>query len=482
MMGWAMTRFAPGSFGWLLFHELRLAMRGRRGRWSRTRITALIFFAILVAAGCLVAVALKDVPIPASPMAFAVALTAAIGLSSFMITQGMINAQRTLYERGDLDLLFSAPIAGRTVLLAKLCGIVGTIMLSYAILLLPFAIPVAAVNHPGLFGIPLVLVSLALVSACIGLAITLILARLAGPRAARTVGQVVAAILGGAMFILSQVLSHGDVRRRSGIMLLFERLQRNDFATHGIGSWPGRAAFGDPVAMIGLLGGAILILLATGVVFQRLFFRGFEDAGKHVGQTRASDRAIARHFRPTLFGAVFRKEFILLLRDPALAFQIVLRLVYLLPLLFVAFQGDHHLPLAPSLAFFSVAVAGQLAGSFAWLTVSAEDARDLITVAPVDKAEIDWIKLMTALTMTAPLAVLLPIAIATETLAGALLTLVMTGIAGILAGLLELKLGKPMPRKTFARRRSGSVVVGVLSLIVTVVFGSLTGAGVYLMM
>jgi ABC-2 type transport system permease protein len=157
----------------------------------------------------------------------------------------------------------------------------------------------------------------------------------------------------------------------------------------------------------------------------------------------------------------------------------VLRLVYLAPIMLVAVQGDHPLPIAPSLAFLSVAIAGQLIGSFAWLTIAAEDAPDLIKVAPVEKAAVDRIKLLTALGMATPLAVILPIAIATETVLGAVVTLAFTAIGGALAGLLELKLGKPMPRKTFARRRSGSLVVGLLTFAITIVFGGLAGLAVY---
>ncbi len=477
-MNWAMRRFRAGSFGWLFFHELRVASRGSK-RPLRTRIIGLVVLAALVAGGCLAAQALRDVPIASSPLALAIVLTGTIGLLSFMTTQAMIGSQRTLYERADLDLLFTAPINPTVVLLAKLCGIAGTIVLSYAFLLLPFVIPIAAMNHPGLFGIVLLLIALALVAACIGLAITLVLARIAGPRTARTVGQIAAAILGGAMFLLSQVLSHDEARRQSGLMLLFERLQHNGFATHGLGSWPGRAAFGEPVALVVVLGGAIVLFVVTGIVFRRLFLRGFQDAGKHLSRATASDKAIGRHFRGGLFRAVLRKEWLLLARDPAIAFQIVLRLVYLAPIMLVAIQGDNPLPIAPSLAFLSVAIAGQLVGSFAWLTIAAEDAPDLIRVAPVEKAAVDRIKLLTALGMGAPLAIILPIAIATETVPGAVVTLAFTAIGGALAGLLELKLGKPMPRKTFARRRSGSLVVGLLTFGITIVFGGLAGLAVY---
>ncbi|MFX6006944.1 hypothetical protein ABTF07_20425, partial [Acinetobacter baumannii] len=60
-----------------------------------------------------------------------------------MTAQAMIGSQRTLYESGDLSLLFTAPVPERTVLLAKLLGIAGAIALTYATLLLPMVVPVA---------------------------------------------------------------------------------------------------------------------------------------------------------------------------------------------------------------------------------------------------------------------------------------------------------------------------------------------------
>ena len=478
MLGWAMRRLPPGSFGWLLAHELRVALRARRGK-PVTRWIGYALIAVLVGVGLLTAEALADVPIAASATALLVVLTATILMFSFMTTQAVLGSQRTLYEANDLDLLFSAPVRPRSVLMAKLCGIAGAIVLTFAMLILPFVVPVAAVGHPGLFGVIPLLAAVALVAACLGLAITLVLARIAGPRAARTVGQIAAALLGGAVFLASQILNDGGRHRQSSAVTLFERLRASGFGDSAVARLPGRAAFGDPVAILVLLGGAVALFLVTAAVFRRLFERGVADAGKHVGRRPASTRAIARHFRPGLFGAVFDKEFVLLLRDPALAFQIVLRLVYLAPLMLIGMRSGGDLPLGPSLAFVSVAVAGQLVGSFAWLAVSAEDAPDLIAVAPVAKAEVDRVKLGAALAMAAPIALLLPIAIALQSPLGALVTLAMTAGGGAAAGLIELKLGKPAERKSFNRRRPGSFVTRVLTLIVTIVLGGVAAVAVY---
>ena len=490
-MNWAMRRTRPGGFAWLALHELRLATRssrrgGRRGLIGRlcggagaAQIIGALLALAWLALGCTIAWALRDTPIPILPEVRVAVLGISIAALTFMTAQAMIGSQRTLYENGDLALLFSAPIPERTVLLAKLLGIAGTIALTYTMLLLPIIVPVAILGHPRLFGLVALLAAIALAAAAIGLALTLAIATLIGPRAARTVGQILAALVGGAVFLGSQLLSHAD-RRGGATIALFERLRADGLGTEGLSRLPGQAAFGDPLAIVLLLGGAFFLFVGAGATLQRLFLSGYQDGSTRLSRSKPTGRASGRLFHAGLTRAVFAKEWRLLVRDPALAFQIVLRLVYMAPLLFVAFGRGNALPVPAVLAFGSVLIASQLVGSFAWLAVSAEDSPDLLAVAPVAKDEIDVAKLLAAFAMAAPFAALLPIAIALQTPVGAVITLIMTALGGAAAGFVELKLGKPGQRRTFARRRSGGFVAGILSLLIAVVFGGGAALAVWL--
>ena len=478
-MNWAMRRLRPGTFGWLALHELRLASRAsgrkvRRGLLGRmpgaTRVVGYGLALLWLALGCAIAWGLRHTVIPVIPEMMVGVLGASILGLTFMTAQAMIGSQRTLYESGDLSLLFSAPIPERTVLLAKLLGIAGTIALTYTVLLLPIVIPVAILGHPQLFGLVALLAALALTAAALGLALTLAIATLIGPRAARTVGQIVAAVLGGAVFLGSQLVSHAGGRGGAAVAM-FERLRANGLGSIGATALPGRAAFGDPLAIVVLLGGALLLFTGAGATLQKLFLSGYQDGGTRLSRSKPTGRASGRLFHAGLTRAVFAKEWRLLARDPALAFQIVLRLIYMAPLLLGLLGGRHSMPVPPALAFASVLIASQLVGSFAWLTVSAEDSPDLLAVAPVDKSEIDWAKLLAAFAMAAPFVVVLPIAIALQTPVGAAITLAMTALGGAAAGYVELKLGKPGQRATFAKRRRGGVVSGILSLLIALVFG-----------
>ena len=481
-MNWAMRLTPRGSFAWLALHELRLATRARSRKPRRglgkmiggmpgaSQVIGYGLLLLWIALGCAIGWGLRHTPIPVLPDVLVGVLGISIVALTFMTAQAMIGSQRTLYENGDLSLLFTAPIPERTVLLAKLLGIAATIVLTYAVLLLPIVIPVAVLGHPRLFGLVALLAALALTAAALGLALTLAIATLIGPRAARTFGQIAAALIGGMVFLGSQLISHAG--NRGGAMIaMFERLRADGLGSEGPTALPGHAAFGDPLAIAVLFGGALLLFVGAGATLQKLFLSGYQDGGNRLSRARPTGRASGRLFHAGLTRSVFSKEWRLLARDPALAFQIVLRLVYMAPILFLAFGHGHTLPIPATLAFGSVLIASQLVGSFAWLAVSAEDSPDLLAVAPVGKDDIDVAKLLAAFAMAAPFAVLLPIAIALQTQVGAAITLVMTALGGAAAGYVELKLGKPGQRAAFARRRQSGVVAGILSLLIAVVFG-----------
>jgi ABC-2 type transport system permease protein len=474
------TLFAPGSFAWLARHELFLAWRNRPQRGA-LRWLSVVFLAGWVVFGCWIGWMLRDEPLPQYPPMLVAVLVASILAFTFMTTQAMIGSQQTLYESGDLDLLFSAPLAPRSVLLAKLAGIAGAIVLTYAILLLPIVLPFAVLGHPQLFGLVALLAALALAAAAAGLVLTMLIVRIAGPRAARTVGKIFAALLGGSFFITSQIMAHAE-RGENAMTALFGRLRASGVGSEGWTALPGRAAFGDPLAALFLLalGGALFAL--AGATLQRRFLTGYQDGGAKLSRSTARGKPMARLFHAGLTRSIFAKEWRLLARDPALAFQLVLRLVYMAPILFVAFGRGRHIPVAPTLAFASVLVATQLVGSLSWLTVSAEDSPDLIAVAPVEKDAIDSAKLLAAFAMATPFALAIPIAIALHTITGAIVTLALSAIGGGLSGLVELQLGKPGQRAAFAKRqRSGSFVTGILNLIIALGFGSAAGVVVYML-
>lgn len=474
-----MRRLPSGSLVWLTLHELRGNLRAT----GRSRMGQILLALVLLgytALGVGLGLLLAGEQWRVDGVARLVALIASILLFTFMTTQALLASQRTLYEAGDLDLLFSAPLDPRTVVSAKLLGIAGGVMLTFSIFLLPILLPVALLGHPELLGALALLVALACTAACLGLGVTLVLARTVGPRAARTLGQILAALTGASLFLVTQILNQQDDRRESGTVLLFEALRDRGYGSSGLSSLPGRAVFGDPLAILLLLGGALGLFALAGWGMRNAFLRSYRAGGARPASRRVAKGGIARHFHRGLFATIFSKELRLLLRDPALIFQLLLRIVYLAPILLIAFRDGRTLPLAPTLAFTSVVIAGQLVSSLAWLAASAEDTPDLLKVAPVAKDDLDVAKLLAAMALAAPLGLLLPIAIALETVAGALVTLLFTAGAGGAVGYLEVAHAQPAPRATFQRRqKGGGIVRNLVEFVIALILGLVAGVVVY---
>ena len=83
------------------------------------------------------------------------------------------------------------------------------------------------------------------------------------------------------------------------------------------------------------------------------------------------------------------KEFLLLRRDPWLVSQSLMQLLYLVPpalMLWRSFSesSDAIVLITPVI----VMAAGQLAGGLAWLTISGEDAADLVATAPLPPSRV----------------------------------------------------------------------------------------------
>jgi len=143
----------------------------------------------------------------------------------------------------------------------------------------------------------------------------------------------------------------------------------------------------------------------------------------------------------------------LLRRDPVLLSQIGLQLVYLLPLAFILIQPAQGIDLgryadtafAPALTILS----STLAGSLIWITVSAEDAPDLIAAAPVSRRLVDRAKLVAAVgPVLALMAIPVALLLLRSPVAGAWAAVGCVA-AGTSAGLIGVWRKNPGSRKAF---------------------------------
>jgi ABC-2 type transport system permease protein len=464
-------RFLPaGSVPWLLAHELKLVFRsGTRANRIGLAIAGTAMAALTAFAGFPLAYLLRDRVVTPSPIIVLWLDLALILLFTLLLSQTLASATLSLYERGDLDLLLSSPLPARRVLAVRAFVIATTPFLVLAALVTPFLLPFALLGHAAWLAAYLVLACLALTAASLGLMLAMALFAAIGPRRTRTIGQITAAFVGAGFFLISQIRNFFPHR----VGPIFAQFQA--FATSPILradlplAWPARAVLGEPAPLVAALTLSLLLFAVTaGMLGRRFAADAAIAAGVDISRKPRARAAAAGAFRGGVFRALVRKELKLLGRDPTLLSQVLLRVLYLIPVLFLLLRNAAgHLEGAVATGAGALAfVASQVAASLAWITISAEDAPDLLTAAPVERARVRTAKLFAAL-LPIYAVLLLPIAALAvlSPFAGFAALLGVSG-ASISAGLINLWYEKPAQRKNFRRRGTGSLASTLGELII----------------
>src|SRR5690606_17154875 len=198
----------PGSLPWLLRHELRVRWREALGDTKPG--TALFLGAMVLVAAHLFLAPLAEplAGIVASPRSLPATLLAGVALLVLVpmgLTVGINHSVMALFERGDLDLLASSPLRARTVFASRLLAVAAAVFLPRGVFVLPLVTLGLYVGAPRLLGAVPLLASVALTTASLGMLLTLALVRALGPRRARTLSQVLAALAGAFLFLLTQL-------------------------------------------------------------------------------------------------------------------------------------------------------------------------------------------------------------------------------------------------------------------------------------
>jgi ABC-2 type transport system permease protein len=468
----------PGSTVWLLGCEMRLAWRGAvSGRRGRTRLILIGVLAVLMLAGGLpIAMAVSRLEIPVNHFSILAADAATILIFTLMLSQTLAGGIEALYTRGDLDLLFSSPLSPRKVLTVRFASLAAMAFAAFATLAAPFLIPLALVGHWRWLAFFVALAALALAASAAGLALAVGLFRLIGPRRTRVVAQILAALIGAAFFLVSQIRTL--LGAKAGGVWLQVAASAGDPALRlpAFASWPLRAMLGEPAPLAGMVGaGALLFFGVSAWLSQRFAADAAAAQGADVGIGPAARRPI-RAFTAGAFAATFVKELRLLRRDVALLAQVLLRVLYMLPAVLVLMRSAGRRPefeLAGGAALLAF-LAGQVASSLTWITVSAEDAPELLACAPSRPQTVRNAKLAAGLTpLAAMLAIPLVFLLAVAPRTGIAATLGCTASA-VAAGLINAWHPSPGKRTEFRRRRTGSLLIAWALLIVSVLIAGAT--------
>jgi ABC-2 type transport system permease protein len=455
---------SAAALSWFARHEIRLAWRewlammtGSRGKRKRALIALLVFAVFLHLPAYAVVGRFADLQAPLGKQELIV-ITSSIFLAwALMLSQAIESVTRVFYARADLDLIMSSPSNLANVFSVRIAAIALSVTGMALLLSTPF-VDVLVIGGGArwllAFG---VVTTIGLTAAAVAIAITVFLFRLIGPSRTRLVAQIVSAVIGAGFVIALQIaaiLSYGTLSR-------FAVLTSDAAATYAPDTdsplwWPARAAIGDGEVLSWLIAAGLLLL---GVVMA-IFSPRFADTAVRVAATARSVRSGPRAtaFRGGSRQRALRtKEFLLLRRDPWLLSQSLMQLLYLLPPALMLWRSFSETSSAIVLITpVIVMAAGQLAGGLAWLTISGEDAADLVATAPLPPSNVIRAKVEVVLLSIGAIFTPLIAALAFASVTQAIVTALGVIIATVSAGAIQLWFRVQAKRSQFRRRQTSS--------------------------
>ena len=472
-------RAAPGSVGWLLRHELRLAWfnaaggketGGRRRPGNAAIALVLAGWAALHLLAWVVVDRMTGVPGDDPRILLGVSAVLAGG-ATFMLSSAIKSSVLVLFERSDLDLLLSSPLPSHSIFTVRLAGVTAGTAAIYLFFLAPFA-------HAGLLqgqwrwlGIYPGVIAMAVLCSCAAMLLTLGLVRVLGARRTRVVAQVIGALAGALLVIASQLHSLSSQASHGRVRGMVDGLLRRGGVTDNPLLLPARAMLGEPLPMLLLAAVAAIVFVLTGRRTHRFFAQGLQLAASAARATSARGAPRRHRFGRSLFDTVVVKEWRLIVRDPHLLSQVLLQLLFLLPLFFLIFQRSEVQVQALGAGF--ALLCSSLTGALAWIALSAEDAPDLLLVSPASMRTVRRAKLAAAILPVLAL-VAVPLLWLTVRMpaAGAIVCFAVGGaVAG--AALIVFWCGRPGVRSNFKGRGKGGIVMNMLELFNSLAWGAL---------
>jgi ABC-2 type transport system permease protein len=382
---------------------------------------------------------------------------------TWMLAQSIFGLTRTLYHRADLDLLLGAPLPAGRVIAVKVVSIAASTFGSIAILALPVANSGAWRDAAHWLGIYPLLIAFALMATAFGLALVAGLFMLVGPRRARLLAHLLAAGVAGLFVLGTQIIAMLPVDVRGTLTDWVDAAIHEQTAGLAAVLWvPVATVQGDPVSASLLMALAVLALGWAVASFAERFAAARLAAAGSGSEPSAAESSRLKAYRGGLATALRLKEWRLLRRDPSFFAQLALQIVYTIPVAVVLVRSEM-LTIALSLGPTIVMIAAQVSGSIAWITVSGEDAPELIASAPVGRGAVERAKLGA---VALPVLALLALPMAGLSLVAspeqALVVLATAAMAATSTALLNFWHPMPGNRRGMLRRHSQSKLIGMV--------------------
>jgi ABC-2 type transport system permease protein len=449
---------------WFARHEIRLAWRewlammtGGRRKKTRAVIGLIVFAAIIHLPAYAVIGRFADLRAPIDKSSLIV-MTATIVLAwALMLSQAIESVTRVFYARADLDLIMSSPARLENVFSIRIAAIALSVIAMALLFSTPFVDVLVIGGGIRWFAAYGVVIAIGLSAAAMAIAVTILLFRLIGPSRTRFVAQILAAVIGAGFVIALQIaaiLSYGTMSRFA--ILTSDAAARFAPDADSIVWWPARAVLGDGEALLLLLAGGLVLLGAVMAMFSARFADTAARASANARPNHQGSRA--RAFRAgSRQQALRRKEFVLLRRDPWLVSQTLMQLLYLVPPAVMLWRSFSDTGLAIVLITpVIVMAAGQLAGGLAWLTISGEDAADLVATAPLKPSRVIRAKIEVVLIAIAVIFAPLVAALLFASPLQAAVTALGVIIAAASATAIQLWFRVQAKRSQFRRRQTSS--------------------------
>ncbi|MGO9360729.1 MAG: permease [Xanthobacteraceae bacterium] len=458
-----MTAALPLS--WLIRHETRLAWRdliamltaGRPARLRRAVVVIVTIAALMhLPAAAMVG---KYAGMASAPdKTTLIVLLASIGMAAaLMLSQAIESVTRVFYGRADLDLIMSSPVQIADVFSIRMATIALAVTAMALVVFAPFVDVLAIKGGPRWLAAFGVVIALGLLATAVAIALTVAMFHLLGPKRTRLAAQILAAVIGAAFIIglqIAGIMSYGTLSRFA--VLTSEAAAAAAPDVDSVIWWPVRALLGDPAALLSMLATGMFGLGVTMALFSSRISNDIVRATATASSPRRR-RAGSAFYRLSRQQALWRKELLLLRRDPWLVSQTLMQLLYLVPPALFLWRSFGDLSGAAVLVTpVIVMAAGQLSGGIAWLTISGEDARDLVATAPLSPARVVRAKVEIVLLIIAGVfaPLVLPLALASP--AQAIVAALGVGLAASSATAIQLWFRVEARRTQFRRRQTAS--------------------------
>jgi ABC-2 type transport system permease protein len=447
----------------ILRNDLRLLWRDLRTGKMRLMGSALLIGAVLLILHVISVLVFSQID-RTPPLAIEAGVWAFFAF--LMLGASMNQAISLFFERADFDLLLSAPVSTRAVLLARLTGLAVSACLGAALLLMPLLDGIILGYSANYVAGYVVWGLLAVIAACAGVWFTLGLVRLLGARRARVWVQVIGAVLGASVYLGFQLQQHAEPGRKAAFLAaartVIDATGFTDLARGGRGEF-------FPLLLLFVLSSAAAWLTAR--LLARTFLTGMQESGARPSIRRRTD-GVRYRLKSGLARATFLKDLRLIVRDPLLLSQVLPSLMYILPVFF----GIRKLGGVALLAPVAIVLAVQFSTILSEVAAAGEECLDLIRASPSPEIRLRLAKM--AAGMALPLGASLLVCVA---LAGfgrpwlALLTFAtgLTTAAG--ASWLTVARVSPTPRKDLMSRGRKRTSLGRSVAIGALIIGACTG-------